>query len=54
MKTFKEFCEDDAPANAVGGGQIAGLGIGPQGEPGVNKKKKKTPVLATLKRKVPQ
>lgn len=30
-----------APANNVGGGNIAGLGIGPQGEPGVNLKKKK-------------
>ncbi len=32
---------EDAPVNAVGGGNIAGLGVGPQGEPGVNKKKKK-------------
>jgi hypothetical protein len=29
------------PANNVGGGNIAGLGIGKQGEPGVNPKKKK-------------
>ena len=32
------LCEDAAmaaPANAVGGGAIAGVGIGPQGEPGV-------------------
>ena len=36
MKGFKKFQEDvGAPANAVGGGAIAGLGIGPQGEPGV-------------------
>lgn len=26
--------KEDAPANAVGGGNIAGLGVGPQGEPG--------------------
>jgi hypothetical protein len=35
---------EDAPANAVGGGAIAGLGVGPQGEPpGIpaSKKKKK-------------
>ena len=35
---------EDAPANAVGGGNIAGLGVGPQGEPpGIpaSKKKKK-------------
>jgi hypothetical protein len=29
------------PVNNVGDGNIAGLGVGPQGEPGVNKKKKK-------------
>jgi hypothetical protein len=33
--------EDSAvPANAVGGGNIAGIGVGPQGEPGVPKKNK--------------
>jgi hypothetical protein len=58
MKSFKEFMDEDGAvavaANMVGGGQIAGIGIGPNGEPGVNlKKKKKTPVLATLKRKAP-
>ena len=39
------------PANNVGGGNIAGLGVGPQGEPGINKKKKKTlGFLSYLKR----
>jgi hypothetical protein len=33
-----------AVVNNVGDGNIAGLGIGPQGEPGVNKKKKKSVV----------
>lgn len=52
MKSFREFLDEDGvAANAVGGGQVAGLGIGPNGEPGVGKKRK--PVLATLKRKVP-
>lgn len=32
---------DEEPANAVGGGNIAGLGIGPYGEPGVSKKNQK-------------
>ena len=33
--------EDSAvPANAAGGGNIAGIGVGPQGEPGVPKKNK--------------
>ena len=25
--------EEDAPANAAGSGNVAGLGVGPQGEP---------------------
>ena len=29
------------PTNNVGSGDIAGLGVGPQGEPGVDKKNKK-------------
>ena len=32
---------DEEPANAVGGGNIAGLGIGPDGEPGVSKNNQK-------------
>lgn len=31
-----------APVNNVGDGNIAGLGVGKDGEPGVNKKKKKS------------
>ena len=40
--------EEDAPANAAGpttGGNIAGLGTGPQGEPGFDPKKKKKHTL---------
>ena len=33
--------EEDAPTNAVGGGSVAGLGVGPMGEPGVHRRKKK-------------
>ena len=29
-----------APTNNVSGGQIAGVGVGAQGEPGIKKKKK--------------
>jgi hypothetical protein len=29
---------EEAPANAVGGGKVAGMGVGPQGEPGVGPK----------------
>ena len=32
---------EDAPVNNVGGGAVAGLGVGPEGEPGVNLKKKR-------------
>ena len=36
---------EDAPANAVGGGNVAGLGVGPQGEPpGKIAAMKKTPI----------
>ena len=32
---------EEEPVNNVGGGNIAGLGVGPQGEPGVSKKNQK-------------
>jgi len=32
---------EDAPTNSAGSGSIAGLGVGPMGEPGVKKKKKR-------------
>jgi hypothetical protein len=54
MKSFKEYFDEDGAvaANAVGGGQVAGIGVGPNGEPGINKKKKKSFVLATISRRV--
>ena len=45
--------QEDAPVNAIGGGQIAGLGVGPQGEPGVPKKKKPMLFSSFLRRKLP-
>ncbi len=39
----KKGLSEDAPANAVGGGKIAGMGVGSQGEPGVSKKR--NPIL---------
>jgi hypothetical protein len=33
--------DEDAPANSAGGGGIAGIGIGPKGEPGVDLRKKR-------------
>ena len=45
---------EDAPANVAGSGAVAGLGVGPQGEPGVNmKKKRKVIPFAMFVRKKP-
>lgn len=61
MKTFKQYVKEDgmgggavaaAPTNAVGGGAIAGSG-GKGGEPGVNLKKKKTPVMMPVMTRKP-
>jgi hypothetical protein len=43
-KTIKDFktwskITEEAPVNNVGSGNIAGVGIGPKGEPGISKKK---------------
>jgi hypothetical protein len=40
MKEQKKINED-VPVNNVGGGAIQGMGVGPKGEPGVPKKRKK-------------
>lgn len=41
IKIIRNMMED-VPVNAVGGGHIAGLGVGPQGEPpGIPASKKK-------------
>lgn len=45
--------QEDAPVNAVGGGQIAGVGVGPQGEPGIKKKKNIASFVSFMKRKAP-
>jgi hypothetical protein len=47
MKEDGEGCACGAPTNIVGSGNIAGTG-GKAGEPGVNLKKKKTPILMGL------
>jgi hypothetical protein len=53
-KTESKSVNEDAPVNVVGGGAIAGLGVGPQGEPGVNmKKKRKVIPFAMFVRKKP-
>ena len=45
--------QEDAPVNAVGSGQIAGVGVGPQGEPGIKKKKNIASFVSFIKRKAP-
>lgn len=46
-KTLRE----EVPTNNVGSGKIAGAGVGPQGEPGVPRKKKKVdPFRVFIKR----
>ena len=51
---LKRAIGEDAPVNAVGGGQVAGLGVGPQGEPGVKlRNKKKVMPFAVFARKSP-
>lgn len=38
MKSFREFIDEEAVAvNSAGGGAIAGIGVGPQGEPGIRR-----------------
>ena len=50
----KHLNKEDSPTNAAGTGAVAGLGVGPQGEPGVNmKKKKKVIPFAMFTRKMP-
>jgi hypothetical protein len=43
--------EEDAPANAAGGGAIAGIGVGPQGEPGVQPGTQQNILARMLRRK---
>ena len=57
MKTFRQLREDGAavaagPANVVSGGAIAGTG-GRGGEPGVDKKRRKNPVLIQMSKRTP-
>jgi hypothetical protein len=38
LQVGQKHMEEEAPANSVGGGKIAGMGVGAQGEPGVGPK----------------
>jgi hypothetical protein len=50
MKEEKKKLKEDVPVNNAGGGWVAGLGVGAQGEPGV-KKKKLAKFISFIKRK---
>jgi len=55
---FESMVDEDAPANSAGGGNIAGIGVGPQGEPGLTPKamakyKKTGKVLKRFKDTIP-
>jgi len=46
--------QEDAPTNSVGNGTaVAGLGVGPKGEPGV-KKKKVASFISYMSRRMPK
>jgi len=62
MKTFKQFkTQQEDIGNTAGGGAIAGLGVGPQGEPGIpvdadiasSSRAAKKPIWPMQKRKKP-
>ena len=53
LKEFKQQVKEDAPTNCVGNGAaVAGIGVGPNGEPGVKKKKKVASFISYMKRGV--
>jgi hypothetical protein len=52
--TFPDTTRPSGPINmaeemGVGGGAVAGVGIGPQGEPGVPSNEKKSPIMVPLR-----
>lgn len=52
MDKLKEDLQSSVPLNNVGSGSVDGIGVGPKGEPGINRGKKKLRVLfPMLKRK---
>lgn len=40
-KWVYSYLEEEAPVNSAGGGEIAGIGVGAKGEPGVSKKRQR-------------
>jgi len=53
-RSFINSMKEDAPAVSVGdGSRVAGLGVGPQGEPGIKKKKRVASFISFMRRKTP-
>jgi hypothetical protein len=53
MKTLREIIsEDGVAANAAGSGNIAGIGVGAQGEPGMGKRAHKKHKVKNRKRRI--
>jgi hypothetical protein len=53
-RSFINSMKEDAPTNSVGNGTaVAGLGVGPQGEPGIKRKKKVASFISFMRRKAP-
>lgn len=52
MQSFKTFLEEDAVVNAAGAGNVAGIGAGPQGEPGIQRKDRARMMRRLLPKKV--
>lgn len=50
VKFKKPLYEDGAPANNAGGGSIAGIGVGPQGEPGLKVDSNKRKLIPRIKK----
>jgi hypothetical protein len=57
LKKLSQIAKEDAPANAAGSGNVAGMGVPPgpgKGEPGVpkdNKYKRKNLILGNIRRR---
>jgi len=47
-KKCKPMPTEDAPTMAAGNGAVAGIGVGPQGEPGIKRKKTLIPRVSSF------
>ena len=50
-RELRALRREDAAVNAVGGGNVAGVGVGPDGEPGVYRKRRRRVVLGDVLRR---